>query len=346
MTLTKTLLLSLSLALLMMMQHTQAETVLRYTDHEALSNMRTRVIKDVFFAAIEQESHGRLRVEDHWNGELAISYDALKTISEGQKADMGIVVPEYTADQLPLHQIFKSFPLGPDKGEKQVAFFHRVFNELPQFPAELAANNLVNLQFFLGYPAAFFATDPHLRYDKLSGTTWRTASFWHQAYLENAGAKVVKMPWNAQITDALREGKLSGLLVNLDSGDDIKAWQAAKEIGVSPRLWLGHVYLLAMNKQRWESLAQEDKDAIRRAAVRTEKTLGITLDNSLNMMVNTLNQQGAHARFLDNQTLESWQSVSRYQAVQADWVAKQKAKGVENAEGTVKAVAALLDQVQ
>lgn len=209
---------------------------------------------------------------------------------------MGIVVPEYTAKQLPLHQIFKSFPLGPDSGEKQVAFFRQVFNQLPQFSAELAANNLVNVQFFVGYPAAFFTTDPNLQIDKLSSTTWRTASFWHQAYLENAGATVVKLPWNAGITDALRRGKLNGLLVNLDSGDDIKAWQAAKEIRVSPRLWLGHVYLLTMNKQRWESLSQEDKEAIHRAAVRTEKVLGMTLDNSLKHMTDMMQQQGADVK--------------------------------------------------
>jgi len=330
---------SVALALLISISPVQAETVLRYTDHEPLSNMRTKVIKDVFFAAIAEESHGRLRVEDHWNGELSVSYDALKTVSEGRVADMGIVVPEYTAEQLPLHQIFKSFPLGPDNGDAQVEFFHNVFRDLPQFSAELAANNLVNLQFFLGYPAAFFSTSPLLKYDNLKDTTWRTASFWHQAYLENAGAKVVKMPWNAQITDALRNGTLSGLLVNLDSGDDIHSWQAAKEVRVSPRLWLGHVYLLVMNKTRWENLSEDDKAAIRRAAARTEKTLGVTLDTSLKQMTQNMSQQGAHVRTLTPQELNTWQRTSRYQAVQADWVKKQEANGVANAGETLNAVA-------
>lgn len=336
----------LTAALLLMLSPAQAETVLRYTDHEPLGNMRTRVINDVFFTAIEQESHGRLRVEPHWNGELSVSYDALKTVDEGKVADMGIVVPEYTATQLPLHQIFKSFPLGPDNGEKQVAFFHRVFRELPQFSAELANNNLVNLQFFVGYPAAFFTTAPTLRLDNLTGTTWRTASFWHQAYLENAGAKVVKMPWNTQITDALRNGQLNGLFVNFDSGDDIKAWQAAKEVHVSQRVWMGHVYLLAMNKQRWERLSSDDKAAIQRAAARTEKTLGITLDGSLKAMTETMRQRGVHVSTLTEKELTLWQQTSRYQQVQADWLAKQKANGVANADVTLKAVTALLEQAQ
>lgn len=154
------------------------------------------------------------------------------------------------------------------------------------------------------------------------------------------------MPWNAQITDALRNGTLSGLLVNLDSGDDIHAWQAAKEVRVSPRLWLGHVYLLVMNKTRWKSLSEEDKAAIRRAAVRTEKTLGVTLDTSLKQMTQNMSHQGAHVRTLTPQELNTWQHASRYQAVQADWVAQQEAKGVQNADATLKAVSALLKQVQ
>ncbi|MRS14289.1 ABC transporter substrate-binding protein [Enterobacteriaceae bacterium RIT691] len=333
-------------ALLCVVHTTLAETVLRYTDHEPLGNMRTKLINDVFFKAIEQESQSRIRVEAHWNGELSVSYDALKTIGEGQKADIGIVVPEYTPEQLPRFQIFKSFPLGPDNGEKQVQFFHNVFATIPQFSAELAANNLVNLQFFLGYPAAFFSTTPSLKYDDLKNTTWRTASFWHQSYLENAGAKVVKMPWNEKITEALREGKLNGLFVNLDSGDDIKAWQAAKNIGVSQRLWLGHVYLLVMNKALWESLTPQDKAAIQRAAARTEKILGSTLDTRLTDMVSNMNTHGADAHYLTPRELESWQSISHYQAVQADWITQQQAKGITNIAEVLDAVQAQLKAVE
>ena len=132
-----------------------AEKILRYTDHEPYGNMRTQFIKQVFFREIEKESQGRLKIAAHWNGEISSSYNALRTLSQGKEADIGIVVPEYTAEQLPLHQIFKSFPLGPDNGDAQVTFFHRVFGQHSPFAQELERNNLVNLQFFLGYPVGF-----------------------------------------------------------------------------------------------------------------------------------------------------------------------------------------------
>jgi hypothetical protein len=45
--------------------------ILKYSDHEPLGGMRTRFLKDVLFPAIERESNGRLKIEDHWDGEIA-----------------------------------------------------------------------------------------------------------------------------------------------------------------------------------------------------------------------------------------------------------------------------------
>lgn len=321
-----------------------AEKILRYTDHEPYGGMRTQLIKEVLFAEIGKESQGRLKIEPHWNGEIAISYDALATISDGSKADMGIVVPEYTAKQLPLHQIFKSFAIGPEHGASQVEFFRRVYAEIPELNAEIERNNVVNLQFFLGYPVGFFSTKSIMKLTALQGTSWRTASFWHRAYLVNTGAKTVTLPWNEQITTALRDGKLDGLMVNLDSGYDIHAERAAPNVLLSPSLWLGHVYLLTMNKHTRESLSTQDREAIQRAAITTQKALGQALDNNLINMVKTLEQEGTHVRYLTKAELEAWRKAIGYQQEQAQWVAKQKAEGIDNAREVMQKVANLLDR--
>ncbi|VUS43266.1 TRAP transporter substrate-binding protein DctP [Klebsiella spallanzanii] len=322
-----------------------AETVLHYTDHEPYGNMRTRAIKDIFFSEIEKESAGRLRIEAHWNGERSTSYNALRTVQEGIDADLAVVVPEYTPEQLPFHQLFKSFPLGPDRGEKQVQFFDRVFSEIPEFNAELERNSLVNLQFFLGYPAAFFSTTPHQNLSALQGTTWRTASFWHQAFLENAGAKVVKMPWNEQIALALKDRALDGLLVNLDSGYDIRAHQTAKFIQYSPQLWLGHVYLLTINKTRWEQLSDADRAAIRRAAATMQKALGPLLDSSLDTMIKTMRKEGAQIEKLTPAQLQNWLRATHFSQEQKKWIGKQEKSGIADTGRVLPLVASRLDGV-
>ena len=85
----------------------------------------------------------------------------------------------------------------------------------------------------------------------LKGQTWRTASFWHISYLENAGAKNKRIPWGQQVTDSLHSGAIDGIMVNIDSGWDIGAHKAAPHLLVSQELWLGHIYLVAMNLDRW-----------------------------------------------------------------------------------------------
>ncbi|EPL8292755.1 ABC transporter substrate-binding protein [Enterobacter hormaechei] len=304
-----------------------AGKILRYTDHEPYGNMRTQFIKNVFFSEIEKESQGRLKIEAHWKGDISSSYNALSTLGQGTRADIGIVVPEYTAEQLPLHQIFKSFPLGPANGEAQVRFFHRVFQQYPQFARELGQNNLVNLQFFLGYPVGFFTRQPDVKLKQLEGTKWRTASFWHQSFLRNAGGATLVMPWNDKITDALRTGQLNGLMVNLDSGDDIHAQRAAPYIHYSPALWLGHIYLLVINKDTLNALDERDRLAIRRAAETTEKQLGAALDSGLASLTTRLENEGAKLHLLSRDEQLEWQKATRYQEVQEEWVRQQESKG-------------------
>lgn len=131
--------------------------ILKYSDHEPLGNMRTQFIKAVFFKAIEEESKGRLKIDDHWKSEISTGYDALSAVAVKETADMAIVVPEYASKNLPLHQLFKSFPAGPS-GAEHVKFFRRVFAEVPEFRQELEKENVVNLFAATGYPVGFFST--------------------------------------------------------------------------------------------------------------------------------------------------------------------------------------------
>ena len=315
---------------------------LKYTDHEPLGGMRTQFIKDVFFSAIEKESNGRLKIEPHWNGELSTSYLALSTVNKGDVADMAIVVPEYTANELPLHQIFKSFPVGPT-GNKQLEFYRRVYADIPAFPEELSKQNVVNLFFATGYPLAFFSTKPLNTLDDIKGTRWRTASFWHQDFLRNAGATPVSMPWNDGIFQALQAGTLDGLMVNVDSGYQLNVHKTAPHVLISKELWLGHVYLLVMNKDTWNAMSGQDRQAIYRAANITEKQLGATLDKGLAALTATLEKEGAQFYLLSRGELEKWQRVTQYQAVQRDWVIQQESKGNADAGALMRDVSQLLE---
>ena len=341
--LTKNFLLT-TLAALLLSIPASAATVLKYSDHEPLGGMRTRFLKDVFFPAIEKESKGRLKIEDHWNGELAISYEALLAVSEKGTADMTTAVPEYTAKELPLHQIFKSFPVGPT-GDKQVAFFRRVYAEIPAFTEEWDKNNVVNIFSATGYPVAFFSNKPLNTLEDIKGEKWRTASFWHNDFLRNAGATPISMPWGEEIFKSLQAGTLDGLMVNVDGGYMLKVHEVAPNVLVSKNFWMGHLYPVVMNKQTWNKLDKRDKRAIQRAAQTAYQSLGSVMDSSMHEQVEDLKKAGAQVRILKPEERKRWEATSEYRKLQASWVKEQEGKGVKDAGIVVEKVNAIMADV-
>jgi TRAP-type C4-dicarboxylate transport system substrate-binding protein len=319
-----------------------AEKVLRYSDHEPLGGMRTQFIKEVFFAAVQQESNGRLKIEDHWDGKIAGPYEALAAAGKGVAADMSMVVPEYTANDLPLHQIFKGFPVGPTGGQ-QVSFFRRVYADAPEFSEELAKNNVVPMFLATGYPLAFYSTQPLKSLEGIKGETWRTASFWHRDFLRNAGARPVSIPWGPAVYTALQSRALDGLVVNVDSGYLLKVHETAPHVLVSKDLWLGHLYIVVMNKDTWNGLTPEDQRAIQRAATIAYRSLGQVMDKHFDTMVNDLKNGGANVRPLDSKEVGAWQGATSYEAVQAAWVTEQEAKGVRAAGPVLEKVRRIMN---
>ena len=113
-----------------------------------------------------------------------------------------------------------------------------------------------------GYPVDFFSNQPLDSLNDLKGHTWRSASFWHQDFLRNAGATPVSMPWGDGVFKAMRDRTLDGLMVNVDSGYMLKVHEVVPHVLLSKEMWLGHLYVLTMNRNTWDGLAKEDKEAI------------------------------------------------------------------------------------
>ncbi|MBS1186387.1 MAG: transporter substrate-binding protein [Burkholderiaceae bacterium] len=150
------------------------------------------------------------------------------------------------------------------------------------------------------------------------------------------------MPWSVEIVNALRANSLNGLMVNVDSGYMLKVHEVAPHVLLSKELWLGHVYLLVMNRDTWNALAPADRDAIQRAAERAYRTLGQVMDSSFDEQVATLKQHGATVRILKAAEVHDWQTATRHQKVQADWAKKQEEQGGKMVAAVLAKVSAIL----
>ena len=322
------------LVLCLLLANIACAHALVYSDHEPLGNMRTKFLNDVFFPAVEKESQGRITINAHWDSKICTGYDALKAVKVGS-VDLAVVVPEYDAKALTLHQLFKGFPTGPT-GQEQVEFFRRVYDEVPALTRELEANNLHAIFIATGYPAGFFSVKPLPDLHGIKGQKWRSASFWHKDFLSNAGATPVTMPWGKGVFDALANGELDGLIVNIDSGFDINAHKAAPNILTSKSLWLGHEYIIAMNKDVWENLSDDDKRAIERAAESSYKVLGGVMDEAFASMLETLKADGAQVRLLGDDEISYWENASGYRSAQESWINGQDIDGIAEVLGAIR----------
>ncbi|MCO5084414.1 MAG: hypothetical protein M9955_22505 [Rhizobiaceae bacterium] len=152
------------------------------------------------------------------------------------------------------------------------------------------------------------------------------------------------MHWGPEIPAALKAGTLDGLMVNVDSGNLLKVHESAPHVLVSKDLRLGHVYILAMNKDVWNSLAQEDRDAIGRAARKSYETLGAVMEQSFDAQLEDLKKAGATVRVLTTEEVAQFEAATQYEGVQAAWASHQESKGVENAGRTLAEVTSIMGE--
>lgn len=296
--------------------------MLRYSDHEPYGNMRTRFINDVFFKHVEAESGGRIKIEPHWDGSIARAHDELQALADG-KTDLIVAVPEYSAEQLPLNQLFKGFMIGPS-GDAQVQTLRRIYADIPELAAEYQKNGATPLIIATGYPVAFFSVKPLQTLDDIKGQTWRTASFWHRAFLKNAGAIPTNSRWGEETYAKLKNGEMHGLMVNIDSAIDIKAYEHAPYALVSRDFWLGHIYPLVINNEKWAALGDDDKAAFARAADKSCAELGKMMDDYYAQILKTAQEKGVTLRELTPAEVAAWGEASDYRAELDRWAQEQQ----------------------
>ncbi|MBS1116117.1 MAG: transporter substrate-binding protein, partial [candidate division NC10 bacterium] len=113
---------------------------IKYTDSDPPGGVRTNYVKNVWFPEMVKQTGGKVAFQDFWGGAMVSAPESLKAIGDNV-ANMGFVFAEFYSKQLPLHQGFKLFPVGPGSWQAQRWFYEKVYGEIPEFSAELKKYN-------------------------------------------------------------------------------------------------------------------------------------------------------------------------------------------------------------
>jgi TRAP-type C4-dicarboxylate transport system substrate-binding protein len=334
---------SASLIIFIMMSLTTicvaADIKIKYSDHDPPGGMRTTFVKEVWLPEIEKQTNGMVDIQDFWGGALLGSKEILKGVGDGV-VQMGFVYPGHYPGQLPAHTILKLFPRGPSKFENMVWFYHKIYDEVPEFKAELEKAGVMTVMFTAGLPGAFTGTNPLKSIDDIKGDKWRAGDKWGLRFLENAGAIPVSVPWG-DVYMALQTGVIDGCFTNYDGLHLMKFDEVAPNLLVSKSLWYAMPFIHLINIDFFNGLPKEVQDGILKASEIAEQKFSKTYEAAFDQVMSEQKAAGYTVTEMSEADIKKWENASELEKLQAMWVAEAEKAGLKTAASVMEKVRAI-----
>jgi len=105
-----------------------------------------------------------------------------------------------------------------------------VFDSIPEFNQELNDNNIRPIFLSTGFPAGFFGTKSCLIYSKSNSKNGVLQVSGTLIFLKSAGAEPVKNALGTRSLWRPSDGRLDGILVNIDSAYNLDLHKTAKTL--------------------------------------------------------------------------------------------------------------------
>jgi TRAP-type C4-dicarboxylate transport system substrate-binding protein len=304
--------------------------------------MRTNFVKDVWLPEIVKQSDNKVKIQDFWGGALLGSKEILKGIGDGV-TNMGFAYPGHYPGQLPAHTIFKLFPRGPSKFENMVWFYRKVYEEIPEFQAELKKANVKPILITAGLPGAFCGKNPLSGLNDIKGDKWRAGDKWALRFLQNAGAVPVSVPWG-DVYMALQTGTIDGCFTNYDGLHLMKFDEVASNLLVSKQLWYAMPFLHLVNINFFNGLPKEVQEGMLKASEIAEQQFSNTYEEAFMAVMTEQKAAGYTVTELSNDDILKWENPGQLDKLQAQWVAEAEKAGLKTAASVMEKTKALHKQ--
>jgi len=315
---------------------------IKYSDHDPPGGMRTNFVKEVWLPEIVKQTDNQVKIQDFWGGALLGSKEILNGIGDGI-TNMGFVYPGHYPGQLPAHTIFKLFPRGPSKFENMVWFYRKVYEEIPEFLAELKKANVRPMLITAGLPGAFCGKNQLAGLDDIKGDKWRAGDKWALRFLKNAGAVPVSVPWG-DVYMALQTGTIDGCFTNYDGLHLMKFDEVAPNLLVSKQLWYAMPFLHLVNIDFFNGLPKQIQQAMVRASEIAEQKFSNTYEEAFSKVMAEQKAAGYQVTELSNADIIKWENPDELDKLQAQWVAEAEKAGLKTAATVMKKTKALHKQ--
>lgn len=200
---------------------------------------------------------------------------------------------------------------------------------------ELAAFNQKLFYSNLPLPSAICCTEPLTCFEDLRGKRMRASAASKLACLEGAGAIPVSVPFG-DCYMALETGMIEGVYTSMDAIHRTKLDEAGPNVLVFPGLWTGIPHTYTINLDTLNNLPEDVKEQLleagRVAGLRCEdlykryyeEILAVWETSEYTLTVATAADE------------EKWSAMPIVSELQAEWVKKAEAAGMQDAEGLME----------
>ena len=320
-----------------------ADITLKYSDHDPLGGMRTNFLKNVWLPEIEKQTNGKVKIQDFWGGALFSSKEQLKGVGDGV-ADMGFIYPGHYPGQLPAHSVFNLFPRGPQKFSDMAKLYKMVYDQVPEFKAELKKANVFSVLITAGLPGAFVGKKSLKSLADIKGDKWRAGGKWKLKFLENAGAVPVAVPWG-DVYMSLQTGAIEGCFTNYDGLHMMKFDEVAQNLLISKALWYATPFLQIFSIKTFDKLPKDVQDGILRASEIASEKFGQVYNAAFDQVKSEQLASGYTVTELSDADIVKWENAEKLTELRAEWIKESEKAGLKTAAQVMEKVAALHKQV-
>lgn len=210
-------------------------------------------IYEPWFAQIEKATHGNVKIEQHWNGELAGLAEAYDSVAQGV-VDMAYFLPMMKPNLFPMEDYinFNSNDIFV-YGKSQLTW--ELFNTIPEMQAPY--NKSVKVLFQLvTFPNVYSTREgkPIKSFEDCKGMKFTAVGKW-DSELDKALGMVPMTVMPAETFMSLQTGVIDGCIMTFPALNDFQLEPVTPNISlVNTR---GSIFCCVMNKETWNQLPPE-----------------------------------------------------------------------------------------
>jgi len=295
-----------------------------------------------FIEEIEKHTSGKVKIEPYWGSSLLKGKEILKGIQD-RVVDMGFVLPEYYSKEMPIHSIFNLFPQGPIDFNIAYELYFKLFEEVPEFTAELESFNQKLVYLNMQLPMAVICTKPFTSFEDFKGKKIRASSRWVLGMLKGTGAVPVSVPWG-DLYMALSTGSIDGVATNLDGEHRTKLDEPAPNVFTMREVWMATPLMYTINLDVWNSLSKDIQDGLMAAGKAASKRFAELYTNEFERVTSEQKEQGCIVTPASKEDIEKWVNMNIIAEQQEQWVKEAEEIGIKDAAQIMERAKELIDE--